>query len=78
MNSAQCRAARALLNWPQERLAGAAQVSVTSLRNFEHGATQPVRHNLAAIRSALEAAGVRFLEENGGGPGVRLQKAEAG
>jgi hypothetical protein len=27
-------------------------------------------------RSALEAAGVEFIEENGGGPGVRLRKAE--
>jgi hypothetical protein len=30
--------------------------------------------NDLAIRRALEAAGVEFIDENGGGPGVRLQK----
>jgi hypothetical protein len=29
---------------------------------------------IAAIRAALEAAGVEFIAENGGGPGVRLKK----
>lgn len=47
---------------------------VTALRNFERGATQPIRSILAAIRSALESAGVEFIEENGGGRGVRLKK----
>jgi transcriptional regulator with XRE-family HTH domain len=75
MDIAQCRAARGLLNWSQERLADAAAVSVTAIRNFERGATQPMRANLAAIRTALEAAGVEFIPENGGGAGVRLRKA---
>ena len=75
MLPSQCRAARALLNWPQEQLATAANLSVTTLRNFERGATSPVANNLAAIRAALESAGVEFIEENGGGPGVRLRKA---
>lgn len=74
MLPAQSRAARALLNWSQERLAEAARVSVTTLRNFERGATTPVVNNLAAIQAALEAAGVEFIEENGGGAGVRLRK----
>jgi hypothetical protein len=30
--------------------------------------------NDMAIRRALEAAGVEFIDENGGGPGVRLLK----
>ncbi len=75
MNTAQCRAGRGLLNWSQDRLAEAAGVSVTALRNFERGATQPMRANLAAIRAALESAGVEFIAENGGGAGVRLRKA---
>jgi transcriptional regulator with XRE-family HTH domain len=75
MIAAQCRAARALLNWSQEQLASAASVSVTTLRNYERGATTPVTNNLAAIRAALEAAGVEFIPENGGGPGVRLRKS---
>ncbi|MBN8872856.1 MAG: helix-turn-helix transcriptional regulator [Rhodospirillales bacterium] len=76
MNAAQCRAGRGLVNWSQERLAEAAEVSVTALRNFERGATQPMRRNLAALRAALEAGGVEFIEENGGGPGVRLRRAQ--
>lgn len=47
---------------------------MTTLRNFERGATTPVVNNLAAIQAALEAAGVEFIEENGGGAGVRLRK----
>jgi len=31
---------------------------------------------LASIRPALEAAGVEFIDENGGGPGVRLSKRQ--
>lgn len=49
-------------------------LSVTAVRNFERGATVPVRNNLAAIRAALEQAGVIFIAENGDGPGVRVRK----
>jgi hypothetical protein len=28
-----------------------------------------------SLKSALEAAGVEFIDENGGGPGVRLRKS---
>ncbi|MGI4794901.1 MAG: hypothetical protein ACRYG8_12665 [Janthinobacterium lividum] len=38
---------------------------------------EPSLDGLAAIRATLEAAGVEFIEENGGGPGVRLRKTEA-
>jgi transcriptional regulator with XRE-family HTH domain len=77
MTPPQTRAARGLLNWSQEQLAAAAKVSVTTLRNFERGATVPVTNNLASMRAALEAAGVEFIPENGGGPGVRLRKVTA-
>ncbi len=77
MNTAQCRAARGLLNWSQDRLASEAAISVTALRNFERGATQLMRANLAAIRAALESAGVEFIPENGGGAGVRLKAPHA-
>ena len=76
MSPSQSRAARALLNWSQEQLAEKASVSVTTLRNYERGATVPVTNNLNAMRTALEAAGVVFLDEDDGGPGVRLRKAK--
>lgn len=74
MEPRQCRAARALLGWSQEQLADAASVSVTTLRNYERGATVPVTNNLSALRVALETAGVEFIAENGGGAGLRMKK----
>lgn len=74
MITAQCRAARGLLGWTQERLAGESGVSLTTVRNFERGATNPTRVNLAAMRNAFEAAGVDFIDPNGNGPGVQLRK----
>jgi transcriptional regulator with XRE-family HTH domain len=71
MLPAQCRAARALLNWNQEKLAAAAQVSVNTVRNFEQEKSAPQRSTLDVIRRALEAAGVEFT--NGDRPGVRLK-----
>ena len=74
MNAAQCRAARGLVNWSQDQLAKVSTVSVTTVRNFERGAISPTANNLAALRRALEGAGVIFVDENGQGAGVRLRK----
>ena len=74
MSPAQCRAARALIGWEQSQLASTAKVARTTLIDFEAGARQPRAATVAAIRAALEAAGVEFIPENGGGPGVRLRK----
>lgn len=57
----QCRAARGLLDWSQSRLAEAASVGLSTIRQFEGGTRQPIPNNLAAIRAAIEAAGVQFL-----------------
>ncbi len=69
----QCRAARALLNWSQPDLAEAVGITRETVTNFERAATKPHRSNLEAIRAALEAGGVEFIDRNGGGPGVRLR-----
>lgn len=71
--AAQCRMARAALQLGVRELAKAAACSPTTVADFEGGKRQPHPRTLAAIRAALEAAGVEFIEENGGGPGVRLR-----
>jgi transcriptional regulator with XRE-family HTH domain len=76
LTPAQSRAARALINWSQPELAAASGASVSTIRDFETGKRQPIGNNLSAIRSALEGAGVVFVDENGDGPGVRLRKAK--
>ncbi len=69
----QCRAARAMLNWSRKKLAEKAGVAERTLIDFERSSRQPYDRTLADIRSALELGGVIFIEENGGGPGVRLR-----
>jgi transcriptional regulator with XRE-family HTH domain len=66
--------ARAALQMNVRELAEAAQVSPTTVVDFEGGKRTPHHRTLAAIRSALEAAGAEFIPENGGGAGVRLRK----
>lgn len=73
----QCRAARALLEWSQQNLAEAAGVTRETIANFESGAHKPYATTLAAIRTALEAAGIVFTEgDDSMGPGLRLRDPE--
>jgi hypothetical protein len=76
ISSAQLRAARALLRWSALDLAKASKVGVATIRRVEviDGDIPVTSANELAIRRALEAAGVEFIDENGGGPGVRLRK----
>jgi transcriptional regulator with XRE-family HTH domain len=76
----QIKAARALLAWSQEELAAAAKVSVPTIKRLEaqDGPLGGRSDTGGKIRSALEAAGVDFIDENGGGPGVRLRKSASG
>jgi transcriptional regulator with XRE-family HTH domain len=72
----QIAAARTLAGLGQEELAKTAGISPQTLRRMEAspGQASGMANNVAAVRAALEAAGVIFVEENGEGPGVRLKK----
>ena len=74
VTSAQVRMARAALNWSVRDLAEAAQIHRNTVTNIETGRYAGDAATLAAIVSALRRAGVEFIDENGGGPGVRLRK----
>ena len=76
ISSAQLRAARALLRWSAQELANASKVGVATIRRVEviEGEIPVASANEAALRKALEAAGVVFIDENGGGSGVRFRK----
>lgn len=74
MTSAQVRAARGLINWTVRDLAEKAGVHRNTVTNIETGRYGGSPEAIAAIRQALENAGVEFIPENGGGAGVRLKK----
>jgi hypothetical protein len=66
----QCRGARGILDWTQDRLATEAQVSLSTVKDFEAGRRTPIANNMGAMQGALEAAGIEFT--NGGQPGVKI------
>ena len=72
----QVRAGRALLDWSRDQLATASGVPKRTLLRFEGSETRARPATITAIRTALEAAGVEFISENGGGPGVRMRKTK--
>ncbi|MBF0561102.1 MAG: helix-turn-helix transcriptional regulator [Alphaproteobacteria bacterium] len=74
MTPAQCRMARAALNITIADLSERANVAPNTISRFEAGKTVPIPATLAVLKNALEAAGVEFIAENGGGAGVRLWK----
>ena len=73
MTPAQCRMARAAIEMGVRELAEAAKMSTNTITRFERGEDLRER-TVDAIRTALESAGIEFIAENGGGPGVRLRK----
>ncbi|EGJ21660.1 hypothetical protein RSWS8N_06240 [Cereibacter sphaeroides WS8N] len=73
INATQSRMARAATGLGVRELAEAAGVSPNTVARFERG-EELKASTVEAIRAALEEAGVEFIPENGGGPGVRLRK----
>jgi ribosome-binding protein aMBF1 (putative translation factor) len=64
----QSRSARAWLEWSQEDLAKKANVSLSTVRDFEKGRRVPIANNLEAIGRVLQAEGVEFLHDDAGNP----------
>lgn len=78
ISPAQCRAARSLLGWSQDQLSASSKVAKATIANFESGKRSPYDRTLLDIQETLEAAGVTFIPENGGGAGVRLARPKDG
>jgi DNA-binding XRE family transcriptional regulator len=76
MTPAQCRSARALLEMTQPELARAADLGLSTIVDFEKVRRQVPNDTILAMKNALELAGIEFIAENGGGPGVRLRKRQ--
>jgi DNA-binding XRE family transcriptional regulator len=74
LTPAQCRAARALLNWTQPFLAEAAGLSKSTIIDFELKRREVSATAQAAMKRALDDGGISFVEENGEGEGVRRRK----
>lgn len=75
---AQCRAARGLLDWTQEQLAERAELSRSTVRDFEGRKHGLQRASAAQVVRVFEAAGVVLIEGDDLGPGVRLRVPEDG
>jgi transcriptional regulator with XRE-family HTH domain len=78
ITASQIRAARALVRWSARELGEKAGLSLPTIQRIEaaEGVPSTSAKSLDAIQRALEAAGVAFIAENGGGPGVRLRERE--
>ena len=76
LTGAQVRAARALLRWSAEELAGFSRLGIATIRRAEanDGPVSSTPANMQAIINVFENAGVEFIHENGGGSGVRFRK----
>ncbi len=75
MMAIQLRMARAAIGWGVRELAEKAGVTANTVTRIENGADAK-QSTMDKLQHALEAAGVEFIEENGGGPGVRVRKRQ--
>jgi len=73
ITGAQCRAARALVEWSRDRLASDSGVDARVIEEFERRIERPAEDVCDKLQAALENAGAAFIAENGGGVGVRLK-----
>lgn len=73
ITGAQCRAARALVEWTRDKLAKNSTVDALVIEEFERKIDLPADDVRNALQAVLEGAGAVFIGENGGGVGVRLK-----
>ena len=73
LTASQCRAARALIEWSQQQLSLSASIDLQTIADFEKRFRSPDETTRRRLRATLEAAGVTFISENGGGAGARLK-----
>lgn len=71
-----CRAARALVQWPRERLAEQCGVTKKAIREFETAGVDPGPELKAKIKQLLELGGAVFIPEGDQGAGVRLRHTQ--
>jgi predicted transcriptional regulator len=77
MNGLQLKMARVALSLSVRQTADIAGVSHETITRIEGGREDVKEKTVEKVRAALESAGVEFIAENGGGPGVRLRKQPA-
>ena len=72
----QMKAARGLLGWTQDTFAEKSGVSIAALKNIERrgGEIHAYQETVDKIAKAFKRAGIKFIESDNGGPGVRLKK----
>lgn len=76
MTPEQSRAARAWLNWSQKDLADRAGIAKNTVYGFERGQRTLTSNNLAAMRRAIEEAGIRLLfDDDGSAAGIARRGA---
>jgi transcriptional regulator with XRE-family HTH domain len=75
MKPVQLKMARAAVGWGVRELAKKAGVTANTVTRIENGADAK-QSTMDRLQHALEAAGIEFIQENGGGPGVRLRKRQ--
>jgi transcriptional regulator with XRE-family HTH domain len=73
LTASQCRAARALIEWSQAQLSQSAGIDIQTIADFEKRFRAADETTRRRLRATLEAAGVVFIAENGGGAGARLK-----
>jgi transcriptional regulator with XRE-family HTH domain len=76
MTPALARAARAILKWSMEDLAGRTEVSITTVRDYENGSRRPHRLTARAFAKAFREEGIEFVGGADEVPGLRVHRPE--